>query len=135
MTMPRDGSRRNSTAARPRSTFLSRIRGGGTDGNELLTTVTGMILIVLLAVIGVTIPDLRGLISVHLAPMPASPRSIPLRRARGNGARRHRPSIHRGPFRGDLRVKAADLPQGATRRGGYTRGGRIGSPLSIEGAG
>ncbi|MBV9680871.1 MAG: hypothetical protein JO046_03710 [Solirubrobacterales bacterium] len=39
---------------------------GGTDGNEQLTTVTGAILIVLLAVIGFTIPQLRQFISVHL---------------------------------------------------------------------
>jgi hypothetical protein len=39
---------------------------GGTDGNEQLTTVTGAILIVLLAVIGITIPQLREFVSVHL---------------------------------------------------------------------
>jgi len=39
---------------------------GGTDGNEQLTTITGAILIVLLAVIGFTIPQLRQFISVHL---------------------------------------------------------------------
>jgi hypothetical protein len=49
----------------------ARVRGsgltaGGTDGNEQLTTVTGAILIVLLAVIGFTIPQLRQFISVHL---------------------------------------------------------------------
>ena len=42
------------------------LTGGGTDGNEQLTTVTGAILIVLLAVIGFTIPQLRQFISVHL---------------------------------------------------------------------
>jgi hypothetical protein len=42
------------------------LTGGGTDGNEQLTTVTGAILIVLLAVIGFTIPLLRQFISVHL---------------------------------------------------------------------
>jgi len=42
------------------------LTGGGTDGNEQLTTVTGAILIVLLAVIGFTIPQLRHFISVHL---------------------------------------------------------------------
>ncbi len=47
----------------PRGTSLT---GGGTDGNEQLTTVTGTILIVLLAVLGLTIPDLRQFISVHL---------------------------------------------------------------------
>ncbi|HYB22782.1 MAG TPA: hypothetical protein VED41_03225 [Solirubrobacteraceae bacterium] len=66
MTRPRDRSRRQPIASRARSGFTSRIRGGGTDGNEQLTTVTGMILIVLLAVLGVTIPDLRQFISIHL---------------------------------------------------------------------
>jgi hypothetical protein len=42
------------------------LTGGGTDGNEELTTVTGAILIVLLAVVGFTIPQLRQFISVHL---------------------------------------------------------------------
>ncbi len=42
------------------------ITGGGTDGNEQLTTVTGAILIVLLAVIGFTIPQLRQFIWLHL---------------------------------------------------------------------
>jgi hypothetical protein len=42
------------------------LTGGGPDGNEQLTTVTGGILIVLLAVLGLTIPDLRQFISVHL---------------------------------------------------------------------
>jgi len=40
--------------------------GGGTDGNEQLTAVTGILLILLLAVIGVTILRVRQLISVHL---------------------------------------------------------------------
>ncbi|MBV9942453.1 MAG: hypothetical protein JO262_10020 [Solirubrobacterales bacterium] len=44
----------------------SAFTGGGTDGNEQLTTVTGAILIVLLALIGFTIPQLRQFISVHL---------------------------------------------------------------------
>jgi len=40
--------------------------GGSTDGNEQLTAFTGAILIVLLAVLGVTILKIRQLISVHL---------------------------------------------------------------------
>ncbi len=40
--------------------------GGGTDGNELLTNLTGAVLIVLLAVIGLTILRIGQLISVHL---------------------------------------------------------------------
>jgi hypothetical protein len=44
----------------------SRLTGGGPAGNELLTSVTGTALIVLLAVIGVTLLRLRPLLSVHL---------------------------------------------------------------------
>ena len=66
ITAPRERTRRKPSADRAPSGFLSRIRGGGTDGNEQLTTVTGMILIVLLAVIGVTIPDLGQLVWLHL---------------------------------------------------------------------
>ena len=40
--------------------------GGGSDGNEHLTVVTGALLIVLLLVIGVTILRIKQLISVHL---------------------------------------------------------------------
>jgi hypothetical protein len=42
------------------------IWGGGTDGNEQLTAVTGLVLIGLLAVIGLTILRIRQLISIHL---------------------------------------------------------------------
>lgn len=45
---------------------LGRLLGGGAVGNERLTTLTGIVLIVLLAVIGVTLLRLRALISVHL---------------------------------------------------------------------
>lgn len=40
--------------------------GGGTAGNEQLTTMTGVLLIVLLAVLGVTILRIRQLIWLHL---------------------------------------------------------------------
>jgi hypothetical protein len=43
-----------------------RLTGGGTSGNERLTAATGLLLIVLLAVIGVTLLRMRSLISVHL---------------------------------------------------------------------
>lgn len=43
-----------------------RLTAGGTAGNERLTAATGILLVVLLAVIGVTIVRLRPLISVHL---------------------------------------------------------------------
>lgn len=57
--------------AHPRTTLARVLRsesltGGGPDGNEHLTTVTGAILIVLLAVIGFTIPQLRQFIWMHL---------------------------------------------------------------------
>lgn len=42
------------------------LTGGGSDGNEQLTATTGLILIVLLAVLGVTILRIHQLISVHL---------------------------------------------------------------------
>ena len=42
------------------------LTGGGTDGNERLTAITGLVLIVLLAVIGVTIVRIGQLTSVHL---------------------------------------------------------------------
>jgi hypothetical protein len=44
----------------------ARLIGGGTDGNERLTAITAVVLLVLLAVEGVTIVVLRPLISVHL---------------------------------------------------------------------
>jgi hypothetical protein len=40
--------------------------GGGTDGNERLTTLTGLVLIVLLAVLGVTIVRIGQLLWLHL---------------------------------------------------------------------
>ena len=42
------------------------LTGGGPDGNEQLTAVTGVVLIVLLAVLGLTILRIHQLISVHL---------------------------------------------------------------------
>lgn len=39
---------------------------GGTDGNERLTTITGMVLFVLLAVLGVSILRIRPLLSLHM---------------------------------------------------------------------
>jgi hypothetical protein len=43
-----------------------RFPGGGTTGNERLTTTTGVALLVLLAVIGLTLLQLRQLLSVHM---------------------------------------------------------------------
>jgi hypothetical protein len=53
-------------APAPRSRGVRRLFAGGTDGNEQLTSITGVILVVLLAVIGVTILRIGQLISVHL---------------------------------------------------------------------
>ena len=60
----RERQRRLSSFADRR--HASSLTGGGPDGNEQLTTVTGVILIVLLAVIGFTIPQLRQFIWLHL---------------------------------------------------------------------
>jgi hypothetical protein len=43
-----------------------RLTGGGTAGNERLTSATGAILLVLLAAIGLTIVRIHGLLSEHL---------------------------------------------------------------------
>jgi len=50
----------------PASTLAQRLTGGGTEGNERLTAATGATLIVLLAVIGLTILRIHGLLSVHM---------------------------------------------------------------------
>ena len=60
----REGVPRPRSRRRPR--WLTAATSGGSDGNEQLTTITGAILILLLAVIGFTIPQLRQFISVHL---------------------------------------------------------------------
>jgi hypothetical protein len=44
----------------------SRVLGGGTTGNSRLTAATGALLVALLAIIGVTLLRLQGLLSVHL---------------------------------------------------------------------
>ena len=44
----------------------ARLFGGGTDGNERLTAATAVVLIALLAVEGVTIVEMRPLLTVHL---------------------------------------------------------------------
>lgn len=49
-------------AARPRRHRF----GGGASGNDRLTSITGAVLLVLLAVEGATIPFLRGLLTVHV---------------------------------------------------------------------
>lgn len=56
----------SASRTRGSSRLSSRLRGGGTAGNERLTALAGAILLAPLAVIGVTLLDLRGLMSVHL---------------------------------------------------------------------
>jgi hypothetical protein len=51
---------------RARRSRTAEITGGGTTGNERLTAANGAVLLVLLAVIGVTLIQLRQLLSVHL---------------------------------------------------------------------
>lgn len=50
----------------PDRSLIKRLTAGGTAGNERLTTATGIVLLVLLAVIGVTLLRLRTLLWVHL---------------------------------------------------------------------
>lgn len=45
---------------------MQRLTAGGTDGNERLTVLTGLLLIVLLAVLGVTIVRIGQLLWLHL---------------------------------------------------------------------
>jgi hypothetical protein len=52
--------------ARAAGVRAERLTGGGTTGNERLTTATGAMLIVLLAVIGVTILRIHALLWMHL---------------------------------------------------------------------
>lgn len=48
------------------NTRLRALGAGGVAGNQQLTAITGLVLIVMLAVIGITILRIRQLISVHL---------------------------------------------------------------------
>lgn len=62
----RDGERPARRSGLSRLWRTSSLTGGGSDGNEQLTTVNGLILIVLLAAIGFTIPQLRQFMWMHL---------------------------------------------------------------------
>jgi hypothetical protein len=59
-------TRQGTSDARARPAIAGRLLAGGTGGNELLTSVTGAALLALLAVIGVTILNVRSLLWVHL---------------------------------------------------------------------
>ncbi len=69
---PRVGSasagprRRSPPTAGSRRSWIARLSAGSTDGNEQLTVLTGLVLIVLLAVLGVTILRIGQLLWVHL---------------------------------------------------------------------
>jgi hypothetical protein len=52
--------------ARPLARLARRDRFGGTEGNELLTSATAVVLTGLLAAEGFTILNMRGLLSVHM---------------------------------------------------------------------
>src|ERR1700739_409162 len=54
------------TVPRTRARRAKSVAGGVTDGNELLTSMTGAVLIVLLAVLGITILRIHQLIWLHL---------------------------------------------------------------------
>ncbi|HYZ82185.1 MAG TPA: hypothetical protein VE571_12995 [Solirubrobacteraceae bacterium] len=66
----RSPQQRGGAAARagrePAEDARTRLLGGGTEGNERLTVLTGAVLIVLLAVLGVTIVRIGQLIWLHL---------------------------------------------------------------------
>lgn len=59
---PRAGDSR----AYPAQAHAKRLTGGGTAGNERLTTAVGAALIILLAMLGLTILRIHGLLSEHL---------------------------------------------------------------------
>lgn len=52
--------------SRERESGAGALTAGGTDGNEILTTATGVILLVLLAAVGVTILRIGQLLWLHL---------------------------------------------------------------------
>ncbi len=61
-----DSDRHSEHRAGTQRSLTARLTAGATTGNERLTTTTGIVLLVLLAVIGVTILRLRSLLWVHL---------------------------------------------------------------------
>jgi hypothetical protein len=65
MATPRQAGARD-VPLRPKRARAATIMGGGTAGNELLTTATGAALVVLLAVLGVTILRVGQLLWLHL---------------------------------------------------------------------
>jgi hypothetical protein len=50
----------------PSPSLLARLSAGGTEGNERLTTLTGVVLLALLAALGITILRIRPLLNIHM---------------------------------------------------------------------
>jgi hypothetical protein len=65
VAIPRQAAARD-VEPRPTRTHAGAFTGGGTTGNELLSTATGAALLVLLAVLGVTIIRIGQLLWLHL---------------------------------------------------------------------
>ncbi len=63
---PAATTRSRSGRSAARRGLMRHLLAGGTEGNERLTVLTGLLLIVLLAVLGLTIVDLHGLLWLHL---------------------------------------------------------------------
>src|SRR6185312_15726038 len=59
-------AKRTGPPAKPASARRARLFRGGTEGNARLTGTTGLVLLVLLAVEGVTILAIRPLLSLHV---------------------------------------------------------------------
>lgn len=53
-------------ASETRTTLLARLTAGGTEGNARLTAVTGVVLLVLLAALGITILRIHPLLEEHM---------------------------------------------------------------------
>jgi len=66
MATPRQAPARGGVTVRAEPSRAGTLTGGGTTGNERLTTVTGVALLVLLAVLGVTILRIGSLLWLHL---------------------------------------------------------------------
>lgn len=64
--MPTTQKREIRVQARTRSPGFSRLTGGGTAGNAILTAGTGTVLLILLAALGITILRLHPLLSEHM---------------------------------------------------------------------
>jgi hypothetical protein len=61
-----DPSSAVAVAVRRRRSLLARLTAGGTDGNEQLTAIVGVLLILMLAALGVTILRIGQLLDAHM---------------------------------------------------------------------